>query len=123
LTRQPEKIPRVTAPGRRLVGVGHRCWSVQLIIDGYIRVKQGRVARIKAQALLLEDGTELPADDITFAAAHISMLETTKKILGAGFADQLREVWGLMEKTGSSRSEGAQDIRAFGLLVATWRCK
>lgn len=57
---------------------------------------KGRVARINAHALILEDGTELPVDEIIFATGYTSMLETTEKILSADFADQLKEVWGLV---------------------------
>ena len=56
---------------------------------------KGQVARIKPHAILLEDGTELPAEEIIFATSYDSMLETTKKIMGDDFADQLKEVWGL----------------------------
>lgn len=59
------------------------------------KVKKGQVVRINPHALLLEDGTELPADEIIFATGYTSMLETTKKILGNDFANELKEVWGL----------------------------
>jgi hypothetical protein len=70
----------------------------QLIIDGHIKVKQGAVVRINPHSLLLDDGTELLADEIIFATGYTSMLETTRKIMGADFASQLKEVWGLDEE-------------------------
>jgi len=48
--------------------------------------------------LLLDDGTELLADEIIFATGYTSMLETTRKIMGTDFAGQLKEVWGLDEE-------------------------
>lgn len=70
----------------------------QLIIDGHIKIKRGRVTRITAHTLLLNDGTKLPADEIIFVTGFSGMLETTKKILSVEFADQLNEVWGLDEE-------------------------
>ncbi|RYP07631.1 hypothetical protein DL765_009084 [Monosporascus sp. GIB2] len=67
----------------------------QLIIDGHIKVKQGAVARINPHSLLLDNHTELPADEIVFATGYSSMLETTKKIMGVDFASQLKDVWGI----------------------------
>lgn len=67
----------------------------KLIIDGQIKVKQGVVARINPHSLLLDDGTELLADEIVFATGYSNMLETTKKIMGGDFASQLKEVWGI----------------------------
>lgn len=72
----------------------------QPIMDGHIKIKQGQVVRIKAHALLLDEGTEVPADEIIFATGHTSMLETTQKILdGDEIADQLKEVWGIDEES------------------------
>jgi hypothetical protein len=50
--------------------------------------------RINPHSLLLDDGTELMTDEIIFATGYTSMLETTRKIMGADFAGQLKEVWG-----------------------------
>lgn len=79
------------AAGGSYIDVG----ASQLIIDGHIKIKKGQVARINPHTLVLEDGIELPADEIIFATGYTSMLETTRKILGDDFADQLKEVWGL----------------------------
>jgi hypothetical protein len=70
----------------------------QLIIDGHIKVKQGAVVLVNPHSLLLDDGTELLADEIIFATGYTSMLETTRKIMGGDFAGQLKEVWGLDEE-------------------------
>ena len=70
----------------------------QLIIDGHIKVKEGAVTRVNPHSLLLDDGTELPADEIIFATGYTSMLETTRKIMGDELAGQLKEVWGLDEE-------------------------
>lgn len=55
--------------------------------------------RINPHSLLLDDGTELLADEIIFATGYTGMLETTRKIMGADFAGQLKEVWGLDEES------------------------
>lgn len=67
----------------------------QLIIDGHIKVRQGAVTRIMPNSLLLDNGIELPTDEVIFATGYSSMLETTKKIMGAEFAKRLTEVWGI----------------------------
>ncbi|KAF7506440.1 hypothetical protein GJ744_011794 [Endocarpon pusillum] len=70
----------------------------QLIIDGHIKAKQGTVARINPHSLLLDDGTELPADEIIWATGSTSMLDMTRKIMATYSANQLKEVWGLDEE-------------------------
>ncbi|KAI1481937.1 FAD/NAD(P)-binding domain-containing protein [Daldinia eschscholtzii] len=75
----------------------------QLIIDGHIKVQRGAVARITPRSLILDNGTELPADEIVFATGYSSMLETTKKIMGSEFAAKLGEVWGI-DAAGELRS-------------------
>ncbi|KAI1802053.1 FAD/NAD(P)-binding domain-containing protein [Daldinia bambusicola] len=75
----------------------------QLIIDGQISVERGAVARVTPRSLVLDSGAELPADEIVFATGYTSMLETTKKIMGAEFAARLGEVWGI-DAAGELRS-------------------
>ncbi|OAQ99480.1 hypothetical protein LLEC1_02333 [Akanthomyces lecanii] len=77
--------------------------ALQLIIDGRIKVRQGAVAQVKVHSLLLDDGTELPADEIVFATGFSSMLATAGKIMGGDFVRQLDEVWGVDEE-GEMRS-------------------
>jgi len=89
----------------------------QLNIDGHIKVKQGAVVRINPHSLLLDDGTELLADEIIFATGYTSMLETTRKIMGADFAGQPKEVWGLDEE-GELRSVWR---RSGQLLACRWQ--
>ncbi|OAA56797.1 flavin-containing monooxygenase [Cordyceps fumosorosea ARSEF 2679] len=77
--------------------------GLQLIIDGHIKVKQGAIAQVKVHSLVLEDGTELPADEIVFATGFSSMLATAGKIMGGDFVRKLDEVWGVDEE-GEMRS-------------------
>ncbi|ATY66649.1 flavin-binding monooxygenase [Cordyceps militaris] len=77
--------------------------ALQLIIDGHIKVKQGAVAQIRPHSMLLDNGTELPADEIVFATGFSSMLATTEKLMGNDFVRQLGEVWGV-DKEGEMRS-------------------
>ncbi|KAK3365104.1 hypothetical protein B0T24DRAFT_652243 [Lasiosphaeria ovina] len=73
-------------------GAGRKFKFLQYAGGSYIDVKQGAVARINLHSLLLDDGTKLPADEIVFATGYSSMLATTRKIIGADFTRQLKEV-------------------------------
>ena len=71
----------------------------QLIIDGHIKIEQSREVReITARGLILVDGTELLADEIIFATGYKDMRDTSRKMFGDKFADQLKDVWGLDEE-------------------------
>lgn len=67
----------------------------QLIIDGMIKVAQGKeVAEVLPRGLKLADGSELEADEIVFATGYQNMRTQAKVIFGDGVADRLRDVWG-----------------------------
>jgi hypothetical protein len=71
----------------------------QLIIDGKIKIKQGKeISEIKPHAVTFEDGTELPADEIVFATGYQNMRGTARKIFGDELADSVKNVWGLDEE-------------------------
>lgn len=71
----------------------------QLIIDGHIKIAQGQeVQRIAAHAVILADGTELPADEIVFATGFQNMRSTARKIFGDELADRVNDVWGFDEE-------------------------
>ncbi|KAL8935106.1 MAG: hypothetical protein Q9216_005582 [Gyalolechia sp. 2 TL-2023] len=67
----------------------------QLIIDGKIKVKQGReIEEVKPNGLLFADGDFLEADDIIFATGYDNMRGTARKIFGDELADRVNDVWG-----------------------------
>lgn len=71
----------------------------QLIIDGKVKVQQGReIVEVLPKGLKLADGTELEADEIVFATGYGDMKTIAKAILGDKLASQVGDVWGLDEE-------------------------
>ena len=63
----------------------------KLIVEGKIKIKQGYgVKAVKAHGVLLEDGSELEADEIVFATGYQNMKETARKIFGDEVADRVQ---------------------------------
>jgi putative flavoprotein involved in K+ transport len=67
----------------------------QLIIDGKIRLAHGNVAEITEDAVVLEDGTRLPADVIVYATGYGSMNGWAADLIGQDVADKVGKCWGL----------------------------
>jgi hypothetical protein len=70
--------------------------SVQLVIDGHVRVKQGQeVAEVLPRGLRFADGSVIDdVDEIVVATGYSSMRETTRTIFGDAVADRVGDVWG-----------------------------
>lgn len=72
----------------------------QLIIDGKIKLKSGvNVERINANSILLDDGSELPADLIVCATGYGSMNGWAAKLISQEVADKVGKCWGLGSDT------------------------
>jgi putative flavoprotein involved in K+ transport len=72
----------------------------QLIIDGKIKLKSGHgVARITENAVVLADGTELPADLIVYATGYGSMNGWAARLISQEVADKVGKCWGLGSNT------------------------
>jgi putative flavoprotein involved in K+ transport len=71
----------------------------QLIIDGKIKLKSGQVARLTEDAVVLEDGTELPADVVVYATGYGSMNGWAADLISQEVADKVGKVWGLGSDT------------------------
>ena len=71
----------------------------QLIIDGKIRLAHGQVKEITEDAVVLEDGTTLPADLIVYATGYGSMNGWAADLIGQDVADRVGKVWGLGSDT------------------------
>ncbi|MGP9804862.1 NAD(P)-binding domain-containing protein [Paracoccus sp. NSM] len=67
----------------------------QLIIDGKIKLAHGQVQQITETGVLLEDGTELPADLIVYATGYGSMNGWAADLIGQDVADRVGKCWGL----------------------------
>ena len=68
----------------------------QLIIDGKIRLKSGSdVDRLTEDAVILKDGTELPADLVVYATGYGSMNGWAADLISQEVADRVGKCWGL----------------------------
>ncbi|KAL9046993.1 MAG: hypothetical protein Q9214_000318, partial [Letrouitia sp. 1 TL-2023] len=62
----------------------------KLIVEGKIRVKQGAgVKSVKDRSLVLDDDSELEADEIVFATGFQNMRDTARNLLGDDFASRV----------------------------------
>ena len=71
----------------------------QLIIDGEIEVARGQVTEFTEDAILMEDGTELPADLVVYATGFGSMNGWVADLMDEETARQAGKVWGLGSDT------------------------
>jgi putative flavoprotein involved in K+ transport len=71
----------------------------QLIIDGKIKLAHGQVQEITEDAVVLADGTRLPADVIVYATGYGSMNGWAADLIGQDVADKVGKVWGLGSDT------------------------
>ena len=71
----------------------------QLIIDGKIKLAHGQVARVTPGGVVLEDGTELPADVLVYATGYGSMNGWIADLIDEGTARRVGKVWGLGSDT------------------------
>lgn len=70
----------------------------QLIADGTIKLKSGAglgVEHIEADAVVLNDGTRLPADLIVYATGYGSMNGWAARLISPEVADKVGPCWGL----------------------------
>ncbi|UHC16968.1 NAD(P)/FAD-dependent oxidoreductase [Methylobacterium currus] len=70
-----------------------------LIADGKIKLAHGKVKEITEDAVVLEDGTRLPADVIVYATGYGSMNGWAAKLISQEVADRVGKCWGLGSDT------------------------
>lgn len=74
--------------------------ACDLVADGKIKLKSGsNVKEITENSVILEDGTELPADLIVYATGYGSMNGWAAKIISRETADKVGKCWGLGSDT------------------------
>ena len=71
----------------------------QLVIDGKIKLKAGQVERLTEDAVVLGDGTEIPADLVVYATGYGSMNGWAADLISQEVADKVGKVWGLGSDT------------------------
>jgi putative flavoprotein involved in K+ transport len=72
----------------------------ELVANGDIKLKSGvDVTRLTEDAVLLSDGTELPADLVVYATGYGSMNGWAADLISQEVADRVGKVWGLGSAT------------------------
>ncbi|WP_029116004.1 NAD(P)/FAD-dependent oxidoreductase [Mycobacterium sp. URHB0044] len=66
-----------------------------LVADGTIKLAHGQVDHLTEDAVVLADGTVLPADVVVYATGYGSMNGWAADLIGQDVADKVGKVWGL----------------------------
>ncbi|MFE3444481.1 NAD(P)-binding domain-containing protein [Nocardia sp. NPDC059180] len=66
----------------------------ELIADGKIALAHGEVRELTDTAVILDDGTELPADLVVYATGYGSMNGWAADLIGQDVADKVGKCWG-----------------------------
>ncbi len=73
--------------------------AAELVADGQVALAHGQVERLTEDAVILADGTELPADLVVYATGYGSMNGWVADIVSPEVADRVGKVWGLGSET------------------------
>ncbi|RNI21359.1 flavin-containing monooxygenase [Flexivirga caeni] len=73
--------------------------AAELVCDGKVQLAHGNVDHLTESSVVLEDGTELPADLVVYATGYGSMNGWVADIIDQETADKVGKVWGLGSDT------------------------
>jgi putative flavoprotein involved in K+ transport len=73
--------------------------AADLVADGKVKLASGQVDHLTEDAVVLADGTELPADLIVYATGYGSMNGWIAELICTEMADRVGKVWGLGSDT------------------------
>jgi putative flavoprotein involved in K+ transport len=73
--------------------------AADLVADGKVKLASGQVDHLTEEAVVLEDGTELPADLVVYATGYRSMNGWVAELMSQELADRVGKVWGLGSDT------------------------
>ena len=79
-----------------------------LICDGSIKLCHGGIERLTEGTVILDDGTELPADLIVYATGFRSMNSFVADLIGQDVADKVGRGWGL--GSGTTQDPGPWEV-------------
>ena len=68
--------------------------SADLVADGEVKLANGQVDHLTEDSVVLEDGTELPADLVVYATGYHSMNGWAADLISQDVADAVGKVWG-----------------------------
>jgi putative flavoprotein involved in K+ transport len=84
---------------RRASGYYIDVGASELVAGGEIKLQPGQVERLTQDAVLMADGTELPADLVVYATGYESMNGFVADLISAEVADKVGKVWGFGSNT------------------------
>ncbi len=85
---------------RRASGYYIDVGACDLVIDGSIKLQSGKdISHLTENAVVLDDGTELPADLVVYATGYGSMNGWVADLVSQEVADKVGKVWGLGSDT------------------------
>lgn len=85
---------------RRASGYYIDVGACDLVIDGSIKLQAGKqISHLSENAVVLADGTELPADLVVYATGYGSMNGWVADLISQQVADKVGKVWGLGSDT------------------------
>ncbi|MCL2543879.1 MAG: NAD(P)/FAD-dependent oxidoreductase [Nocardioidaceae bacterium] len=73
--------------------------AAELVADGEVKLAHGQVSRLTEDAVVLDDGTSLPADLVVYATGYGSMNGWAADLISQEVADRVGKVWGLGSDT------------------------
>jgi len=73
--------------------------AADLVADGKVKLANGQVDHLSEDAVVLADGTELPADLVVYATGYGSMNGWAAELISQAVADRVGKVWGLGSDT------------------------
>jgi putative flavoprotein involved in K+ transport len=73
--------------------------AADLVANGDVKLKPGQVERLTSDAVVMEDGTELPADVVVYATGYGSMNGFAADLISQDVADKVGKCWGLGSDT------------------------
>jgi putative flavoprotein involved in K+ transport len=73
--------------------------AADLVANGDVKLVHGQVDHLTEDAVVLEDGTELPADLVVYATGYGSMNGWAADLISQDVADTVGKVWGLGSDT------------------------
>jgi putative flavoprotein involved in K+ transport len=73
--------------------------AADLVANGDVKLVRGQVDHLTEDAVVLQDGTELPADLVVYATGYSSMNGWAAELISREVADQVGKCWGLGSDT------------------------
>ena len=73
--------------------------AADLVANGDVALARGQVDRLTEDAVVLEDGTKLPADLVVYATGYESMNGWAAELISQEVADRVGKCWGLGSDT------------------------